>query len=292
MNGFVVFLSRCLRAWDKAYGALRNGLRFTFDQLRIGAYTLGPKSITSEGYAPYRNREIARAIDDRFFFIHRLPENYGRGLDERVIEYPWLFSRLKKESGRLLDAGSVLNFDALLRRPELSEKRVFISTLAPEPECAWWRNISYVYEDLRESCFRDGYFDWIVCLSTIEHVGMDTSVYAQESAPRGPESAMAFLAELHRMLKPGGTLYLSFPFGKKADLGWMQVFDAAAVDKMIQQFHPRMTLQSYFRHGAKGWKSCPPEAAADATYFEPRTTADNPHRTAAAEAVCLLELVK
>ncbi len=291
MNGLVVVLSQLLHAWDKAYGALRNGVRFAFDQIRIAAYYLGPKSITSEGYAPFRNREIARAIGDRFFLNHRLPENYGWGLDERIIEYPWLFSRMKEEPGRLLDAGSVLNFDSLLRRPELASKRVFISTLAPEPECGWWRNVSYVYEDLRESCFRDGYFDWIVCLSTIEHVGMDTSVYSKESAARG-SSASEFVAELHRMLKPGGTLYLSFPYGKAVDLGWMKVFDQPTVEKMIQQFQPRMTLQSYFRHGATGWKACTPEGAADATYFEPGTTNENPFKTAAAEAVCCLELQK
>jgi len=43
-----------------------------------------------------------------------LPDRYGYRLDERAVEYPWLFSRLNIEKRLLLDAGSTLNFQYLL----------------------------------------------------------------------------------------------------------------------------------------------------------------------------------
>jgi len=38
------------------------------------------------------------------------------------------------------------------------------------------KGISYIFEDLRESCFRDDYFDIVVSLSTIEHIGLDNTM--------------------------------------------------------------------------------------------------------------------
>src|SRR6266576_4374690 len=44
----------------------------------------------------------------------QLPDGYGVGFDERVVEYPWLLTR--KFGGRVLDAGSALNHEHLLDR--------------------------------------------------------------------------------------------------------------------------------------------------------------------------------
>src|SRR5262245_24851469 len=87
----------------------------------------------SRGYGEYRQGEIQRILDHRLFKTELLPQGYGYRLDERVIEYPWLFDRLPARGGLLLDAGSVLNHRFLLERDRLRDKRIFISTLAPEP---------------------------------------------------------------------------------------------------------------------------------------------------------------
>src|SRR3954452_702969 len=71
-----------------------------------------------------------------------------------------------------------------------------IVTLAPEAAAYWSRGISYVYGDLRDLPYRDGYFDTVVCISAVEHVGMDNSVYG-DSSPR----ASAPLEEQGRALR-------------------------------------------------------------------------------------------
>lgn len=293
MKGFLLGVDRLMAAWDTLYLRSRNLLHQCLQTVKRFCYRPAMADLRHPGYLPYRDRQVFQAIDQKIFATGRLPEGFGQSLDERIIEYPWFFSRLPAKPGRLLDAGSVLNFDSILRRSEFRDKRVFISTLAPETQSAWWRNISYTYEDLREASFRDEYFDWIVCLSTIEHVGMDSSVYTREKSTQAqrPEDAKVFLKELHRILKPGGTLFLSFPFGRTANLNELQIFDLAAVQAMVKQFQPRMESQNYFRHTGKGWKTCTPQQAADAGYFRKDTT-PNPFGTVAAEAVACLELVK
>ena len=130
----------------------------------------------SEGYFEHKCAEIARVLRNGAFPEGELPPGFGFRLDERIVEYPWLFSRLPACLGVLLDAGSVLNFDFVLAHPALAGKKLHICTLAAENECFWRNGISYLFEDLRRLPYRDGWFDWIISLSTLEHVGMDNSL--------------------------------------------------------------------------------------------------------------------
>jgi len=235
-------------------------------------------------------------MDQRLFSAEQLPQGYGFRLDERVIEDPWLFDRLPAGGGVLLDAGSVLNQESLLERDRLGEKRVFISTLAPEPRSFNAKGVSYVYEDLRTSCFRDELFDWIVCLSTLEHVGMDnTMIYTVDESKKEDEplSYLDAIRELHRMLKPGGRLYLSVPFGAAKSHGWFQVFDAQKVEALIKEFSPVSYDEFHFRYQPDGWTVSTREQSAGSTYFDIHETGEyEPDFCAAARAVVCLELRK
>ena len=113
-----------------------------------------------------------------------LPAGYGLGFDERVVEYPWLFSRLPRDNGLMLDAGSVLNHPELLSHPRLDPKHLHIVTLAPESHCDWTLGVSYLFHDLRDLPFRDGVYETVVSLSTIEHIGMDNQRYAGSDRQR------------------------------------------------------------------------------------------------------------
>jgi SAM-dependent methyltransferase len=250
----------------------------------------------TKGYVEYKEREIARVLREKSFRAEeQLPAGYGFRLDERIIEYPWLFSRLPAGRGRLLDAGSTLNFAFLLDQPVLREKKIDICTLAPEPRCFWRKGVSYIYEDLRRLPFRDDLFDWIVCLSTIEHVGMDNALYTGAAAKNEsrPNDYLLALAELKRVLKTGGVIYLTAPFGKKADHGWFQVFDREMVESLIRNFAGRDVNQNYFLYRAEGWQRCEPGEASAATIFNIHTAKGyDPDFAAAARAVFCLELKK
>ena len=112
-------------------------------------------------------------LDRGEFHPGKLPDGYGVDLDERIIEYPWLLSHLPSGPGLLLDAGSALNFRFLLDLPALAAKTVHICTLAPERQSFWELGISYTFQDLRRTCYRDAFFDHVVSLSTVEHIGLD-----------------------------------------------------------------------------------------------------------------------
>ena len=249
----------------------------------------------ARGYRSYRRIQLHDYIH-RSLPEGKLSDGWGRWLEERVVEYPWFFSRLPGTPGRLLDAGSVLNYGDVLSHERLRNKEISIFTLAPESECYWHRGISYVYGDLRNCCFRDDYFDWVVSLSTLEHVGMDnTRFYTHDHSKKecDPTSHLQAVLELRRVLKPNGALYVSLPFGRPRNYGWLQVFDLAAVRNILDVFQPASSREIYFRYSAaSGWQLSSPDECADARYFDSSQSQVDQGELIAAEAVVCLELLK
>jgi hypothetical protein len=262
----------------------------------LASFHLTGRRPWSRGYGEYRARELKRVLSDPAFDPECLQPGHGCRVDERIVEYPWFMARLPDGEGVLLDAGSVLNHEFLLIQPKLRSKRVFISTLAPEPVSFNHLGVSYVFEDLRRCCFRDGYFDWVASLSTIEHIGMDnTMLYTADASKRenDPDAHLDAVAQFRRVLRPGGTLYLTMPFGRAQSYDWFQIFDARMVDEVIAAFAPSEARETHYRYTPEGWTRSSRAESKDADYFDVhRAGGHAPDYAAASRAVICLELAK
>lgn len=265
-------------------------------QIKYALFMLNGKKPWTIGYDAYKHKQVAQVLLHENFNPNMLPIGYGFRLDERIVEYPWLMSRLPSNKGKLLDAGSTLNFDFMLSQNKISSKKLFISTLAPESNSFWQEGISYVYEDLRETCYKDNYFDWIVSLSTVEHIGLDnTMLYTTDDSKneKTPDSYLLAIKEFYRILKPGGVLYISLPFGKRKNHGWLQVFDSEMLDELVDEFSPTSIIEHHFKYGPDGWQVSSRENNENATYFDiNKQKAYDTDYAAAARAVVCLELIK
>ena len=222
-----------------------------------------------------------------------LPEGLGLGFDERVVEFPWTVSRAL--SGRVLDAGSTLNHLHVLARVRSRVDELHIVTLSPEESSFPQLGVSYIYADLRELPIKDGAYDRAVSISTLEHVGMDNTVYGTGgTATDDPQrECLRAVEELGRVLAPGGDLYITVPVGRGERYAWVRSLTLDELSELAEAFPGEQESVTFFRHDPSGWRRAEADEVGDARYRDHFTTEEvGPDRVVAAEAVGCLHLVK
>lgn len=269
---------------------------------KIQTYLSGARIPWSEGYDEYRWQEITKSIHDSA--IHeairsktRLPNGFGQGLDERIAEYSWVLSCLPEKNIRLLDAGSTLNFSPIIEHPKLAGKDLFIATFFPEKNNFTSKRISYLYCDLRDIPLRDNTFEFIVSQSTLEHIGMDNSIYGYTEGKVEKAKVYEYLPavqEYLRILKNKGELLLTFPYGLHENHGFFQQFDEEMLNRIIELLNQfGKTELTFFKYHKTGWQLSHLKECADSFSYNPHSGRGKADDGAAhSRAICCIRFVK
>jgi len=197
----------------------------------------------------------------------------GPGLTERVIEIPWVLRSLPDAPAtRVLDVGTafapMVYKRLLFRQPQ----RIEVADLA-DAEIAGLRSH---LADVRDLPFAEDDFDVAVCVSTLEHVGMDNSNYDVASGGGGDARA---LRELGRVAR---TLFVTVPGGADADMGWQRQYSPDTFRRVVDRAGLVVArLEVYAHHPASGWGPAGEGEIGHLNYGE---------RTVAAAAVICAEL--
>lgn len=262
-------------------------------------YLAGPQAPFSDGYTEYKERLLEEVLAEpstmaAFRTGAPLEACFGTGLDERIVEYPWMLSRLPAGEGLIVDVGSTLNKPSLLSSVPLAARRILIYTLATD-WITYEPRLSYVFGDVRDMLLKDDVADTVVCISTLEHVGFtyEYQTYSKRNPwPHAqPESHLDAVREFRRILADGGRLLLTVPYGSYEDHGWLQQFDAAMIAGVKDAFSGTVAQETYYRYADGGWQVASPAECAGLSYFNIHETGrfEEPD-LAAARAVCCLDL--
>ena len=228
----------------------------------------------TRGYNEYKWREIKRSLEvpGRFKSV---PKGYGFRIDERIVEYPWVLSRVESSLGRVLDAGSSFNH-IQVAEPLLERCReLTICTLTPESNSLPSNGVSYVYSDLRSTPFEDACFDSVLSVSTIEHIDMDNSMYGYKG-PHNPGKSFAYLealSEFIRILRNEGRLLVTVPFGRYEHHGFFQQFDKEMYQRAADLLgdHGEIVSVDFYKYKKDGWEYSTLEDCRDARSHNPHT---------------------
>jgi SAM-dependent methyltransferase len=183
---------------------------------------------------------------------------------ERLVEYDFLARNLvsPRRSATILDVGSAGSALAQAMKEFGIRWQVLGIDLAQGCDAMM---------DTRSTGFRDGVFDQVISISTIEHIGLACGINDKD----GDSKTMQ---EISRMLKQGGSAIITVPYGKGRKPEH-RLYDRGSLAKLGLRFS--VAKKEFYRYDAGKWTKC---SQADADRVDPHV----PLHFHSAACVCLL----
>lgn len=226
---------------------------------------------------PKIDREIKRALSNSQPDFPRsvsLPRGYGMGMTERVVEL--FVARLTYQPGmKVLDVGHANIINAHARVLKSLPKPLDITGVDIVAAGDHIRSLytKSVITNIARTDFHDGTFDLIWCISALEHFGMDNSIYTNEFE-LDQNMDRAALKEMMRILRVGGTIYISVPFGRFEDHGWLRNYDTDHWQTLLSVTGSGAHVDElYFRYTDEGgWETATPGELINTGYSDHRNS--------------------
>ena len=148
----------------------------------------------------------------------------------RSVEYKWVIDTLRRINcnKRLLDVGCSGSYLCY----ELLHLGFNVHGLDAEPyQC---KKTSFMFHlcDIVKTPFPDNYFDVIVAVSVLEHIGL--GAYGD---PRHPDGDRLAIKELRRILSGGGYLLITVPYAYGYSVTWRRVYGWETLISVTDDFH-------------------------------------------------------
>jgi SAM-dependent methyltransferase len=208
--------------------------------LEVPIYSLSERSTAN-------NNNNSRSSDRGFkrLDIHNLLVGIT---SERLVEYEFVARNLvsSKKQAAILDIGSG---SSLLAKAigELGKGKwqVFRIDIA-ESNCD-------ARMDARMTGFRKEVFSQVICISTIEHIGIGIN-----SGDDDEDGDLKTVKEILRILKKGGSAIISVPYGKIKKLNY-RVYDRHALSRLVAVDNEEFSVaakKEFYCYDAGKWKRC------------------------------------
>jgi SAM-dependent methyltransferase len=171
-----------------------------------------------------------------FSFFRR---GYKLITNERIVEVPFVYQNFDLPVGaRVLDFGCSESKVSV----ELASLGYNVTGTDINDYPFTHPNFRFIKGNFLDSPFEDESFDAVVAISAVEHCGL--SAYGSQEFSDGDKRVME---QMHRILKNGGKLLLTVPYGKKGLLPGpfaQRVYNRDSLDKLLDGFN--VIKEEYF----------------------------------------------
>lgn len=183
------------------------------------------RELTSEGFAA----QAGLWFNPPIWVGYRNGDVFVSGVNERVAEMPYVFRGLAdlEQGASVLDVGATESTVAL----SLASLGYDVTALDPRPYPFSHPQLAAVASTL-EDWSHDGAFDAVICLSTIEHIGL--GAYGQEAME--DRADLAAMRRLHALTRPGGRLLLTTRFGEADADSFQRTYDRAGLAELLERW--------------------------------------------------------
>lgn len=148
------------------------------------------------------------------------------GVNERIAEVPYVFAAVGRlEPGsKVLDVGAAESLVSL----SLASLGFDVTAVDPRPYPLRHPRLRVVVGGVEE-LETDEHFDGVVCLSTVEHIGLP----AYGGTTSNSDGDRVAMRRIRDVTKPDGLLVLTVPYGRAAVDDFQRVYDAASLAGLL-----------------------------------------------------------
>ena len=167
---------------------------------------------------------------------------------ERIVEYDFVAKCIipRGQNANILDVGSRGSGLAKIIEKFGGDRWLVVGIDLAQDGCD-------VRMDARNSAFRDGSFDQVICISTIEHVGRSCGINDEKGDTK-------VMREISRSLKKGGSVIVTIPFGRKVTTEHShRVYNRQTLGKLVYSFS--VAKKEFYRYTSSKWVKCSQRAA-------------------------------
>jgi SAM-dependent methyltransferase len=196
----------------------------TVDDLDAPAARLLNYAESHQGFAAQRNLWFNPAVS-----LAYEDEDVSVGaVNERIVELPYVLRALAgvRPGGNVLDVGATESLVSLC----LASLGYDVTAVDPRPYPLSHPRLKVVTAEVQR-WEPDETFDAVVCLSTIEHIGL--GAYGDEVDDERAD--LAAMRRIRELTAPQGLLVLTTPFGSSSSQGdgFTRVYDRASLDELL-----------------------------------------------------------
>jgi SAM-dependent methyltransferase len=212
----------------RALGSEMEQLRAELEQRRMDVGQLRQELETREREVVHRELGRQGEMARSGAFIQLEPSGPRLvQVTERILENMFVHTRLPQPPARILDLGCREGLSAL----EMASFGFQVVGVDLRPLPLSHPNFQMVQANLAALPFDDESFDVAVSLSSLEHVGPGWYGVGETGS-----SDRQVIAEVVRVLRPGGRFILTVPFGRRAVTRARRIYDRAALDELLEPF--------------------------------------------------------
>jgi len=150
-------------------------------------------------------------------------------INDRAIEYGFMAQEINLEKGmKVLDVGFLESPTAFILAGLGAETYALDLRKSPIE----YPGMKTIVGDIRKLDFSDKFFDRIVAISTIEHLGIPSRYDSYKDL----EADRKALLEMRRALKDDGIIIVTMPFGKSGIDSVQRTYDSKDIEKLTEGF--------------------------------------------------------